>query len=234
MIRTRVVPRDFRPGRSKSCRGFLIGKGDEDMKVKMCGMKNIESAKAAEAAGAAFIGFIFFRKSHRYVEPETAAAISEAVTVCKTVGVFVDEDPETVNRIAETIHLDYVQLHGHEDADYARQIDRPVIKAYRYGDGFSAEAANAFPAEIILLDSFRKGMAGGTGEAFAWREAAEEAVKVKKPLLIAGGIAADNVREAFHVFHPYGFDISGSLEENREKSPAKIRAFMDAIRQIES
>lgn len=199
------------------------------MVIKMCGMKSLEAARSAESAGAALVGFIFFKKSHRYIEPEAAARIVRELKSVKAVGVFVDEEPERVNEIARLVGLDYVQLHGHETADYAKLIERPVIKAYRYGDGFSAEAANAYPAEIILLDSFVKGEAGGTGQRFSWRAAAEEAAKVKKPLLIAGGISASNAREAIETFHPYGLDVSGSLEIEGEKSPRLIREFMDSI-----
>ena len=126
------------------------------LKAKLCGMKTVEAARAAERAGADFIGFIFWRRSHRFVEPQRAARIAEALQRVKTVGVFVDEDPALVNAIARQCHLDFVQLHGHEDAAYAKQIEVPVIKAYRYGDGFSAEAANAFPAAMILVDAYQK------------------------------------------------------------------------------
>ena len=134
------------------------------LKAKLCGMKTVEAARAAETAGADFIGFIFWRRSHRFVEPEQAARIAEALQRVKTVGVFVDEKPALVNAVARQCHLDFVQLHGHEDAAYAEQMEVPVIKAYRYGDGFSAEAANAFPAAMILVDAYQKGAAGGTVE----------------------------------------------------------------------
>ena len=130
------------------------------LKAKLCGMKTVGAARAAEGAGADFIGFIFWRRSHRFVEPEQAARIVEAVPYVKKVGVFVDEQPEVVNLIARQCHLDFVQLHGHEDAAYAEQMEVPVIKAYRYGDGFSAEAANAYPAAMILVDAYQEGTAG--------------------------------------------------------------------------
>ena len=106
----------------------------------------------------------------------------------------------------------------------------PVIKAYRYGDDFDAAAANAYPAEIILVDSYVAGAAGGTGTAFGWQEATREIAHVTKPVLIAGGITTENVGEAAEVFHPFGVDVSGGLEEDGEKSEAKIRAFMAAVR----
>ena len=200
------------------------------MRAKLCGMKTLLSAKVAEEAGADFIGFIFWKQSHRYISPERAAVISGQLHQARRVGVFVDEDIDTVNEIARQVHLDYVQLHGHEDADYARQMERPVIKAYRYGEDFSADAANEFPAELILVDAFRPGKVGGTGEAFDWRAAAEEIAAIHKSVLIAGGINAQNVHEVEKIFHPFAVDVSGSLEVNQEKSIDRIKSFMKKIK----
>ena len=192
------------------------------MRVKMCGMKTIAAARAAEAAGADYVGFIFAEGSRRYVAPETAREIVRQLHRVQKVGVFVDAPMDAVNEIAALVGLDYVQLHGHETADMALRAARPVIKAYRYGDDFDADAANAYPAEIILVDSYIAGAAGGTGTAFGWQE-------VTKPVLIAGGITAENVGEAAAIFRPFGVDVSGGLEESGEKSEEKIRAFMVAV-----
>lgn len=202
------------------------------MKVKMCGMKSLLAAKVAEEAGADFIGFIFWPQSHRYIEPEHAAVIAGQLQQAWKTGVFVDEDIEKVNEIVQQVHLDFVQLHGHENAAYARKVQCPVIKAFHYEDGFSAQAANEFPAEMILIDTYRPGQPGGTGEAFDWREAAAEIAKVEKPVLIAGGINTGNLRTVARIFHPYGVDVSGSLEENKEKSISKIQAFMRRARSL--
>jgi phosphoribosylanthranilate isomerase len=200
------------------------------MRVKMCGMKTIAAAYAARDAGADYIGFIFARESRRYITPKDARSICAAVDVVKKVGVFVDTDPAEMNEIAAYCGLDYVQLHGHEPAETARRVERPVIKAYRCGDDFDADAANAYPAEIILVDSYAPGAAGGTGAAFAWEDAAREIARMTKPVLIAGGLTAENARAAIEIFHPFGLDVSGGLEENGEKSIAKIAVFMAAVR----
>lgn len=202
------------------------------MRAKLCGLKTLAAAQAAEAAGADYIGFIFYPKSHRYIEPEAARVISSKLQRVKKVGVFVDESAELVNQIAETAQLDYIQLHGHEDASFARELNRPIIKAFRYGDGFSAELANDFPAELILVDAYRPGEVGGTGTTFDWRSAAAEIAKIKKPVLIAGGINAENACEVQKIFNPYGVDVSGSLEINKEKSVAKINEFMQKVRSL--
>jgi phosphoribosylanthranilate isomerase len=188
-------------------------------------MRTEEAARAAEAAGADLLGFIFYQGSRRYVAPETVKQISAQVRSSKRVGVFVDAPLAEVNEIAEFCSLDYVQLHGHENAEYARQVARPVIKAYRYGDNFLAEEAEHYPAEMILLDSFVQGAAGGTGKTFAWQEASRETASLSKPLLVAGGISEHNLSQVVEAFHPYGVDVSGSLEEQGEKSVSLIEAF---------
>ena len=198
-------------------------------RVKICGIRTLEAAIEAERGGADYIGFIFYPKSHRYIKPADAAKIAQNIIKCKKVGVFVDEQVTIVNEISERVNLDYVQLHGHEDEDYAKKINRPIIKAWRYGDGFNVEDANKFPCELILLDSFIKGKAGGTGQTFNWNAAAEETKKLKKPVLIAGGISVDNVSEVIKIFSPFGVDVSGSLEINGIKSIDKIQKFLKFI-----
>ena len=200
------------------------------MKVKICGLRTVEAARTAAEAGADFLGFIFWPGSRRAIAPEAAAAICQEVKGAARVGVFVDETREEIQRIARLCGLDYVQLHGHEDGGFAASLQLPVIKAFRWGDDFSPEEANAFPAKIILLDSFAKGMPGGTGQTFAWHQAAAAAKLVKKPLLVAGGINQENVGKVETIFRPFGVDVSGSLEENGEKSLRKIRDFMIMIK----
>ena len=199
------------------------------MKVKICGLRTEEAVLAAEDAGADFLGFIFYEKSHRHVLPEEVRGLTKHVRRAKRVGVFVDAPLDAVNAAADFCSLDFVQLHGHESAAYARAVCCPVIKAFRWGDDFSAEKANEYPAEIILLDSFSKDAVGGTGQRFRWREAAEETARLEKPLLVAGGIASGNVRKAEEVFRPYGVDVSGSLEIEKRKSVERIREFMAVV-----
>ena len=170
------------------------------MRVTMCGMKTVSAALAAEEAGADYIGFVFAKKSRRFIAPKTAQEIVRELRPAQNVGVLVDAPMDEVNAIAALVGLDYVQLHGHETAETARGSERPVIKAYRYGDDFDVDAANKYPARIT------------------------------KPVLIAGGITAENVGEAAVIFHPFGVDVSGGLEEQGEKSEEKIRAFMEAVR----
>ena len=202
------------------------------LRVKICGVRSQEVAEAVAAAGADYIGFILYAKSRRYIEPQRLKTIARALPSIKKVGVFVDEEPDVMNRIADECGLDYVQLHGNEPPAIAEQVERPVIKAYRYGDNFSTAAANSFPTEIILVDSYQAGRAGGTGEIFDWQAAKREIAAVEKPVLVAGGLNSDNAREACRIFSPYGIDISGGLEVGGEKSIDKIKKFMDIVRKI--
>lgn len=204
--------------------------GSEILKIKICGIKTLEAARAAEAFGADYIGFVFLKGRRRYIEPEAAAEIAKNIKSAMKVGVFVDETPDYVNQTARICGLDYVQLHGHEDEKYASQIKFPIIKAYRYGENFSVEQADSFPAEIILIDSFVKGKAGGTGTSFNWHEATEGLKGLKKPFMVAGGISKENALDAIKIFSPYGLDVSGSLEINGEKSPELIREFLCSVK----
>ena len=203
------------------------------IKIKICGIKTIEAAEAVADNGADFIGFIFFERSHRYIDPRGAAEISRRVSNVKKVGVFVDEQIDDVNSIADRVGLDYIQLHGRETADYALKVERPIIKAWRFGDNFDIRAAEEYPSEIVLLDSFVKGKVGGTGQLFNWTAAARLTERLTKPLLIAGGISIDNVSTAIEMFRPFGVDVSGSLEVDGEKSIELIEKFIRAVRSIE-
>ena len=199
------------------------------MKIKICGIKTENAAQAVENYGADFIGCIFYKKSRRYIEPEVAAQILKPLTRVKKVGVFVDENVSIVNEISELLKLDYVQLHGNENPDYAAQIHKPIIKAYRFGENFNVDDANNFPCEFILIDSFVKGQVGGTGQTFNWENSAEKISRITKPIFIAGGISQENFRDAARIFKPYALDVSGSLEVDGEKSVEKIKSFMDSV-----
>ncbi len=229
----------FAPTKEKSFVGalFFCRKKGICMKIKICGIRTAEAAVTARDAGADFLGFILWPKSRRYILPEAATSIVRKVQgTVTTVGVVVDQDLEETVLTVRKCGLDVVQLHGHETPEYAEKLRKAanvkIIKAYRWQDDFDAKIANDYPADYILLDTFKKGMAGGTGETFPWREAAEETGKLKKPLLLAGGISEENAREAASILAPFAVDVSGSLEENGEKSTEKIRSFMRTIERI--
>lgn len=195
-------------------------------RVKICGIRDMEAARAARSAD--FMGFIMSERFRRYCPPDTVKYICNTVQGPKKVGVFVDQSLDEVNEIAEYCGLDMVQLHGHESMEYAEKIQKPIIKAFRYGEDFSLEGAEAYPAEYILIDSYSKATVGGSGVSFKWREAASTIKQLKKPYIIAGGISADTLQEAIKIFNPYGIDASGAMEIEGRKSPELIRKFLSA------
>ena len=204
------------------------------LKVKICGIKTLEAAVAADQAGADLIGFIFYRKSSRFVNPFKAAEIAKSIK-CKKVGVFVDESPGIVNGVIRLVGLDYVQLHGNEDAKFAAKIRHvPIIKAWRYNDELDMREVNKYPSDLILFDIFDKDRVGGTGKTFDWHKASLETRKLTKPFFIAGGISKQNVQEVVKIFRPYGIDLSGSLEIRGAKSISKIHDFMEWVNKLRS
>lgn len=202
------------------------------MKVKICGISEVQHGLVALEAGADFLGFIFYPPSHRYVAPELAARI---VATCRgidrpwqAVGVFVDRPLPEVNATAELVGLDLVQLAGAEDADYCAGVVRPVIKVVRVderGNPTGPVDAAAWNAHRILLDTDRPGHYGGTGEAYDWaavRPFAEEAI-------LAGGLRPSTVGAALRHARPWGLDVSSGLERERRKDPELIRAFLREV-----
>jgi phosphoribosylanthranilate isomerase len=189
------------------------------MIVKICGITNSEDADAAVAAGASALGFIFYRKSPRYIAPHAAWEIAASVprSVMK-VGVFVNESPREIDRIAGSVGLDVAQLHGSEMPNRLPRAVR-VWKAFRVGDGWTPAALDAFPAEAFLLDSLEH------GQVFDWKLA----VGLKHRVILAGGLGPDNIREAIGAVHPWGVDASSRLEnEPGRKDHEKMRQFIAA------
>ena len=202
------------------------------LKVKICGIKTLEAAVEADKAGADLIGFIFYKESSRFINPFKAAEIAKSIK-CKKVGVFVDESSDYINEIVRLVGLDYVQLHGNEDAKFIAKIRRvPIIKAWRYNGELDMREVNKYPSDFILFDSFVKDRVGGTGKTFDWNKASLETRKLTKPFFIAGGISRENVREVIKIFRPYGIDLSGSLEIKGAKSISKIHDFMEWVNKL--
>ena len=213
-------------------------------RVKICGIREKAHALAAIEAGADFIGLVF-APSRRQVTPEQAGKIVNAAKsrsdVIGTVGVFVNTPAAEVNAIADSCNLDWVQLSGDESWEYCREISKPVIKAIRIRQGQSPEqilADLATGAKILtpkkclyLLDSELKGRYGGTGTTFDWNLARQAAEQF--PVIIAGGLAPENVAEVIKMVTPWGVDVSSGVETGGVKDIAKIRAFIEAVRKAD-
>ena len=199
------------------------------IRVKICGITNVRDARLAARLGADALGFIFVRESVRYIKPARAGAIIAALPpfICKG-GVFVNEDPERVNEISAQCGLDAVQLHGDEtprDVERVRHVQR--IKAVRVRTRRDIARCRRYQADAFLLDAYVRGRHGGTGETFDW-ELAREAEEFG-PVILAGGLTADNVEEAIRTAHPYAVDTASGVEV---KPGIKDKRLMDAFIRI--
>ncbi|EPJ2810453.1 phosphoribosylanthranilate isomerase [Pseudomonas putida] len=202
------------------------------VRSKICGITRIEDALAAAEAGADAIGFVFYAKSPRAVDVRQARAIiTELPPFMTTVGLFVNASRCELNEILEVVPLDLLQFHGDETPQDCEGYHRPWIKALRVrpGDDLEAACKQYAGARGILLDTYVAGVPGGTGEAFDWSLVPAH---LSKPIILAGGLSADNVGQAIAQVRPYAVDVSGGVEQAKGiKDAAKIEAFMRAVKQ---
>jgi len=205
------------------------------MKVKICGITNLEDAQAAIDAGADLLGFNFYAKSPRYVSPEVACAIVERIRsshrVPTLVGVFVNSSLEEVQSILQAVDLDLAQLHGDEPPEFLEQLNGRGFKALRPVSTEDAEtnAARYAPhgsmEPVLLIDAYRKDRYGGTGHVGDWSIAAKLAGSY--PILLAGGLTPENVAEAIQQVKPWGVDVASGVESSPgEKDVEKMREFV--------
>ncbi|MBK1732434.1 phosphoribosylanthranilate isomerase [Thiococcus pfennigii] len=200
-------------------------------RVKLCGLTRPADARAAAALGADAIGLVFYGRSPRAVTIEQARALIEGLPPFVTkVGLFVDEDPETVRRVLSEVALDLLQFHGGESAEYCRGFARPWIKAVAMRPGLDlGQVAAAYrDAAGLLLDAFDPGLPGGTGQRFDW----DRIPAVLAPrIILAGGLTPANVAEAIRRVRPYAVDVSGGIEAAKgRKDEALMAAFMQGVR----
>ena len=196
-------------------------------KIKLCGLTRPEDVAAANALKPEYIGFVFAPKSRRAVSREKAAGLRAQLSPeIQTVGVFVNEAPETVARLLNEDLLDIAQLHGQEDAAYIARLrsltPKPLWQAFRVEDAASLAAAARSTADMVLLDSG----AGGTGTVFNWKLLQG----FPRPYILAGGLDAANAADAVSRLHPDVVDVSSGIETAGRKDPAKMAAFVAAVR----
>ena len=196
------------------------------MLVKICGITRLEDASAAVAAGAGAIGFIFWPKSPRFIEPYRARKIVAALPPFVTaVGVFVNQPVAHVNGVASLVRLGAVQLHGDETPEFAAAVTTPVIKALSIG----AANVRPWPARVrLLLDVHDPVSRGGTGRTIDWTAAADLASQ--REILLAGGLTPDNVAAAVARVRPLGIDVSSGVERAPGiKDHQRLRALFEAV-----
>lgn len=200
-------------------------------RVKICGITTIEDAIAAVDAGAEALGLVFYAASPRAVAIEQARAIAFAAGPFAVItGLFVDADPEFVNAVLKEVPLQLLQFHGDETLAYCESFARPYMKAIRMRPELNVVAAlGEYPSSSgILLDAYRPGVPGGTGEIFDWARVPQQSTK---PLVLAGGLTSANVADAIRATRVYGVDVSGGVELTPgKKDHAKITSFINNAR----
>jgi len=203
------------------------------VRIKICGVMNVEDALAAVEAGADLIGVNFVEGSPRRVEVHQALEICEALEAhdVERVALFRNERWDVIDPILQRVPFERVQFHGDETEDEVEAVDLPTIKAIR---GADHDAAEVYPSSILLLDHPHQG--GGQGQSWDWSEA-EDLIAHGYDVIVAGGLTPDNVTEALAEvgdIPPWGVDVATGVEdENRRKDPAKMRAFVEAVRERE-
>lgn len=199
-------------------------------RVKICGITNEKDAAAAVESGADALGFIFYGKSPRFIEPEKAAGIiSELPPFVTAVGVFVDETLDGVRKAVLESGVTCVQLHGAETPEFCDSVGGSVIKAFRIKGIEDIEAIKKYRAGAYLLDAFKAGVPGGTGKTFDW-EIALEAKKLGR-IILSGGLNPENVLDAVRHVNPYAVDVSTGVEKSPGiKDPSLVRKFIEELK----
>lgn len=202
------------------------------VRSKICGITRVEDALAAVQAGADAIGLVFYAQSPRAVSCAQAQAILRALPPFVTsVGLFVNHPRAELTALLEQLPLDVLQFHGDEAPEDCSGYGRPWFKAIRMQaeTDLLAEMQRYQEAQAILLDTFVAGQPGGTGQAFDWSLIPKQ---LPKPIILAGGLTIDNVRQAIDQVQPYAVDVSGGVEHSKGiKDPAKMQAFIAQVRQ---
>jgi phosphoribosylanthranilate isomerase len=202
--------------------------------VKICGITDTKDAWIAVELGAAALGFIF-ADSPRQITPQKARDIINAIPpFVKTVGVFVNEDPAVIRNVKHYCGLGLVQLHGDESPDFCAELMPYAIKALRIKDESSLRTARPYRGKVraLLLDTYSKDKAGGTGETFDW----QLALKIKKlgiPIILAGGLGPSNINNAISIVRPYAVDVNSGVETYPgKKSHTLIEDLMQKVKRI--
>ena len=198
-------------------------------RIKFCGLTREEDIQAVNEIMPEYIGFVFAPKSRRCVSREQAGRLRNMLKDgISAVGVFVDEDINTVAELLNCGIIDIAQLHGKENDDYIRSLrsmtEKPVIKAFRVRGMQDVQSARSSQADIVLLDA-----GAGDGQVFDWSLVST----VDRPYFLAGGLETDNAASAIEALHPFALDVSSGIETDGRKDKLKMAAFAEVVRNQE-
>ena len=197
------------------------------IRVKICGITSVADAQIAVEAGADAIGMVFYASSPRAVTLDQARLIAQSIGPFVTiVGLFVDAEKTFIDEVLTKVSLHLLQFHGDESQDFCESFKRPYLKAIRMRPDLDVEKAIAtYPnASGILLDAYRPGVPGGTGETFDWQRVPKSSTK---PIILAGGLTPENVAQAINTTQVYAVDVSGGVESSPGKKDAqKVQTFI--------
>ena len=203
-------------------------------RVKICGITREQDALAAAESGADALGFVFYEPSPRHITVRRAAEIAQALPpFVSTVALFVNADPDTIAEVVDVVGVDLLQFHGQECPEYCAQHRRPWIRAVRVKPDTDLLAARSefSHGRGLLLDAYRPGVPGGTGETFDWDRIPPQ---LAPGIVLAGGLNPDNVGDAVRRVRPYAVDVSGGVEaEKGIKDPVRIKSFIEEVRSAE-
>jgi phosphoribosylanthranilate isomerase len=217
-------------------------------KVKICGLSKVEDALVAADAGADFLGIVFESRSRRYLDANYAKSLIESFRTRwhreepRWVGVFANQPIEDVNHLLTDCNLDIAQLSGHESMDYCGQLARPALKVFHVKNDTPTQEVIEEVAislktyrdrgHMCMLDTFKEGILGGTGQVFNWEVGQRLARDYS--FLLAGGLRPDNVAEAIEQVRPWGVDVSSGVETDGQKDMTKIARFIAQVHQTDS
>jgi len=198
-------------------------------RIKVCGITRLEDALAASRLGVDAIGFVFYRKSPRYIEPAKAAAILRQLPpFVSAVGLFVNPTQDEISQLLQHVSLDVVQLHGDESPEFCQSLNRRVMKALPVASAEDLKRAQAYDCPLLLDAKAPPGVYGGTGQTFDW--SLLEGFEHQYPLTLAGGLHADNVHHALAVRQWFALDVSSGVENSPGiKDAEKMRIFINAV-----
>ena len=199
-------------------------------KVKICGITNYKDAAKSLDYGADALGFIFYEKSKRYINPKEAAKIIKELPPFLTkVAVFVDSSFRQINKITSELSINTVQLHGNETPEFCAKFKQTVIKALRIRTSVNLQEVDSFPAQAILFDTFSETEFGGTGKSFDWNILKN--LRTDKKIILSGGLNPDSIEQAIKTVRPYAVDVSSGVEKSPGiKDHTKIKKFIEAVK----